>query len=85
MIHTWLSRQRNGDYMLTALKPVLGQVGRSGAMDWYVRVSDPIGYRSMCADAVKLIWGIELEPLESVRVWSDGGQMGEEDEVCCGP
>jgi hypothetical protein len=62
--------------MLTALKPTMYEVGKTGEMDWYVRHGDPIGYRNMCAASAKLIWGIELEPLKSVRVWSDGGRLG---------
>lgn len=60
--------------MLTALKPELREVGKTGETDWYVRYGDPIGYRNMCATSAKLIWGVAIKPLESVRVWSDGGE-----------
>jgi hypothetical protein len=71
--------------MLTSLKPTSAPVGKSDEYDWYVRPGDPIGYRSMCPGAVKLIWGVELAVGESVRVWSDGGLLVEEHEVCYGP
>jgi len=86
MIRAWLSRQRNGSYMLTAAEPILCMVRGTDYQDYYVRQGDPIGYRNMCAEAVALIWGVSIDPLCSVRVWVDGGtftnQIQEkEDEV----
>ena len=63
--------------MLSALKPSLCEVGRSGQQDWYLREGDPMGYRNMCAESVRLIWNVELEPLATTRVWCEGGVLGD--------
>lgn len=71
----WLSRQHNGLYMLTRLKPHLACVGNSWIEDLYIADGDDIGFRNMCSWGAKRIWGVELAPLQSVRVWSDGGVL----------
>ena len=63
----YLTRQRNGDYMLTAFKPLVLRVKGNDYDDAYMRPGDPIGVRHLCADGVKSA-GIELLELESVRV-----------------
>ena len=64
----WLTRQSNGQYMLTATKPPVFAVRGFGTMDAYVRYGDPIGLRNLCPDGVRAIFGIELKPLQSVRL-----------------
>lgn len=60
--------------MLTHSKPVKCRVGTSEVEDLYVPVGDPIGFRGMCPWSAEAIWGVQLELLESVRVWTDGGK-----------
>lgn len=72
----WLSRQRNGLYMLTKGKPIKASVGTTTELDLYVPVGDAIGWRNMCPWSASCIWGAELAPLASVRVWVEGGRVG---------
>ncbi len=67
--------------MLTALRPRIAEVGRTGREDAYVRIGDPVGFRHMCPEAVSLIWAVKLKPLESVRVWLQGGALEETEHV----
>jgi len=64
-----LSRQADGRYMLTALPPIRAAVrGAGGAEDLYLRAGEPIGIRHLCQGGVRALFGVELKPLESVRV-----------------
>jgi len=74
-IPCWLSRQRNGLYMLTQHKPIKKNVGRTNEEDLYVLPGDGIGYRHMCAWSAERIFGVQLELLESIRVWMLGGRL----------
>lgn len=74
----WLSRQRNGSYMVTAYKPYICEVGRSDHKDVYMKPGDPVGYRHMCEESIKLLWNIELKPLEMTRVWIEGGLLSDD-------
>jgi hypothetical protein len=65
----WLTRQRNGDYLLSIWRPILHPVGRSAHKDAYLQPGEPVGLRHLCADGVHAILrGEHLQPLESVRV-----------------
>lgn len=68
----WLTRQRNGDYMVTFLKPVLVPLKGTDVLDAYVVHGDPIGHRHMCKLATEALCkeaGIAMPGmLESVRV-----------------
>jgi hypothetical protein len=66
----YLSRQYNGMYMLTAIRPKLHRVGMSDHSDLYMRVGEPVGYRHMCPDSVRmLIPGFtHIKPLQTVQV-----------------
>jgi hypothetical protein len=65
----WLSRQHDGRYMLTALRPVVAVIGRTGRYGVYARPGDPVLLRHLCESMVEtLLPGIELEELHSVRV-----------------
>ncbi len=77
MIRGWLSRQRNGSYMFTAYKPRVCKVGHSEHEDVYMKPGDPVGYRHMCEESIKMLWGVELKPLEMIRVWFEGGTSGD--------
>lgn len=72
----WASKQRSGLYMLTALKPLWREVGRSGQYDWYMRPGDPVGVRHLCELGFCELTG--LDPLESgglVRVELSGHEL----------
>ncbi len=66
----YVSRQFNGMYMWTALRPVRRRVGRSKHDDLYVPYRDPLGFRNMCFDSIALLLpGFkQLEPFEVKRV-----------------
>lgn len=65
----WLSRQRDGNYMLTAYRPVRAKItGLDNTEDLYVRYGDPLGVRNLCAQGILMISGIELGLHESVQV-----------------
>ena len=53
----WLSRQRDGKYLLTKRKPVLATVEGVGKQDFYVAPGDPVGYRNMCAEVTPQVLG----------------------------
>jgi len=65
----WLSRQHDGRYILTALRPVIAVIGRTGRYGVYARPGDPVILRHLCEPMVEtLLPGLELEELHSVRV-----------------
>lgn len=75
-MHAWLTRQRDGNYMLTSLQPFVESLrGSAGVRDAYVRPGDVLGVRHLCPQIVRLVFHLpaDLAPLESVRVWLDGG------------
>lgn len=61
--------------MLTQHKPQLNKVGRTEEEDLYVIPGDGIGFRHMCGWSAKAIFGVELEPMESIRIWVNGGVL----------
>jgi hypothetical protein len=76
-MNCWLTRQRDGNFMLTALKPSVHAVRGAGFDDAYVVPGDPVGFRNMCAGAVSLIWGLDaglMRRLQSCRVAITGRQ-----------
>ncbi len=64
----WLSRQRDGSYMLTKLKPIPKKVRGTVVRDLYMRPGEPVGMRHLCADGVLMMLGVHLTKLDSVRV-----------------
>ena len=66
----WLSRQYNGSYMFTALRPRRVRVLGTDHEDLYERPGEPIGLRNLCAAGVRTVFRVDLDPLESrcVRV-----------------
>lgn len=77
-IRAWLSREASGLYMLSHGRPVVAPVGNTGEVSLYVPPGDPIGLRHLCPWGVKVIWGVELEPLESVVVSIEGKDISSE-------
>ena len=64
----WLSRQRDGNYMLTLFKPTASRVVGLDVRDLYMVAGEPMGIRHLCADGVHTMLRRELEPLQSVQV-----------------
>lgn len=69
----WLTRQRNGLYMLTQGKPIICDVQGRNYQDAYVPAGDPVGIRNFC-DLILKVVNLEgqLNRLESVRIKLDG-------------
>lgn len=90
----WAVQQRNGDVMLTALRPKRCAVALTGCDDWYMRHGDPIGVRNLCRDGFRSLTGLEADLLrEPVRVeltvdlidCSGGGEVHDHDHKPEGP
>lgn len=54
--------------MMTRLKPVKAEVGKSGVSDFYIVAGEPIGMRHLCPSGTKYFFGLELEIGEQVRL-----------------
>ena len=76
MIPCHLTRRANGLYLLTFYSPVIAEIGKTGVQDAYMRPGDPVGVNNLCEWAVKTLWGLELEKLETRKVFMDGGLRG---------
>lgn len=72
-MEVWMTRQRNGQYMLTKYKPVMAMVEGRDYMDAYVLPGEPIGVRNLC-DAILKIMNkpVSLKRGESVLVELSG-------------
>ncbi len=67
----WLTRQAQGDYMLSAFAPLVTRVRGADHEDVYLRPGDPIGLRHMCPAGTAKIFELPpkgLRPLEPQRV-----------------
>jgi hypothetical protein len=66
----FLSRQANGLYMLTAIRPKRHRVGNTNHDDLYIRAGEPIGHRNMCPASIEMPLPDfrHLEPLETTEV-----------------
>ena len=53
----YLTRQRDGSYMLTEKAPVIAPVGDTGVQDAYVAAGDALGIRHLCARGVAAALG----------------------------
>jgi hypothetical protein len=70
----WAVQQRNGDVMLTALRPGSAEVRGTGVVDWYVQHGDPIGVRNLCPSGFKALTGVDVKQLfEPVQIELTGG------------
>jgi hypothetical protein len=54
-MEVWLTRQRNGQYMLTKYKPIMAQVEGRDYTDAYVVPGEPIGVRNLCDAILKIL------------------------------
>lgn len=57
-MEVWITRQRNGDYMLTEDEPIFSIVKGTPYIDAYVPYGDPVGIRHLC-NLMLRISGIE--------------------------
>jgi len=74
----WLTRQRNGMYMLTKYKPVITLVEGRGYNDVYVVPGEPIGIRNLCDAILTLVRTDKpLKRGESVEVLLGGKVLNE--------
>lgn len=65
----WLSRQRDGNYTLSFLKPALHKIlGTDEVYDFYLRPGEPIGIRHLCPGGVLSVFGVAIEIGEQVPV-----------------
>ena len=66
----WLTRQYDGSYMLTLLKPHIVEVNGTEHKDAYIQLGEPIGVRFLCAGGIRSVLGLDedLEALESIPV-----------------
>jgi hypothetical protein len=69
----YLTRQHNGLYMLTALKPILSRVEGRDFEDAYVAPGEPVGMRNFCDIILRLV-GIEkpFKRGETVKILLSG-------------
>lgn len=73
----WAVRQRNGDVMLTALRPAWCGVRGTLTGDWYIQHGDPIGVRNLCPGGFKALTGVDVKQLfEPVQIELSGGRAG---------
>jgi len=54
-MEVWMTRQRNGLYMLTRYKPIIAQVDGRDFMDAYVVPGEPIGVRNLCDALLRIL------------------------------
>ena len=71
----WLSRQRDGNYMLTRLQPVRVKILGTEFYDFYLQHGEPIGVRHLCPGGIKSIFGIDIPIGEQIEVWIEGGEL----------
>lgn len=72
-LRLYLSREANGQYMLTRLEPIRAPIAGTQEETLWVQPGDPVGFRGVCPWFAAALWGVELEPLQSVRVEMRGG------------
>lgn len=69
MMELFLSRGRDGKYMLTKYRPIKALIPELGREDFYVQPGDPIGYRGLCPEGT-LALGLaqHLRRLETIKI-----------------
>lgn len=69
----WLTRQHNGLYMLTSMKPVKARVEGRDFEDFYIIPGEPVGMRNFCDLILKLVHlDKPLRRGESIEIELDG-------------
>ena len=80
----YLSRRREGTYMLTRLRPVRAKLKGFDLEDLYFQHGDPMAIMGMCAASAKGLFGINLEPFDTIAVRLSGDTMGLAHEIAIG-
>lgn len=69
----WLTRQHNGLYMVTKLKPVFAKVEGRDFEDAYIVPGEPVGERNFCDLILRLVnLEIPLKRGESIEIELEG-------------
>lgn len=63
-MRAWLSRQFNGEFMLTRLRPSLERVIGSHHADLYVQPGDPLLIRGLCEEGTEALFGPQVREIE---------------------
>jgi hypothetical protein len=72
----WLTRQHNGLYMLTRLKPQESTILGTDKKGMYIEKGEPVGMLNLCDLALKVFQlEKELDPGQSVRVELKGNLL----------
>lgn len=69
----FLTKQRDGNFMLTKLRPTIETVSGTNLQDAYIIPGEPIGLKHLCTDGVKAIFGVDIPHLTTVRVTIETG------------
>lgn len=79
-MNIWLSRRRNGNYLMTRLRPkkhlVRGlEVDGEGVEDYYVPYGDLIGLDNCCTAGIKALFDVDLAIGEQCRATVQGASL----------
>ena len=64
----WVTKQRDGRYMLTKLKPKICRIYGTEIEDAYVKYGEPIGLKHICEVILQIARITSLQPLQSIQV-----------------
>tara|TARA_R110000868_G_scaffold363356_1_gene625648 strand:- start:526 stop:792 length:267 start_codon:yes stop_codon:yes gene_type:complete len=81
-MEVWMTRQRNGQYMLTKYKPIMAQVEGRDYVDAYVLPGEPVGVRNLCDALLRILdKPVTLKRGESILI-ELSGRVIEMFELC---
>ncbi len=64
----YLTKQRNGSFLLSKYPPIIAEVGETGEYDAYLQAGDPIGPRHLCDALFKHIGSDNMKILETKKI-----------------
>ncbi len=64
----YLTKQRNGSFLLSKYPPIIQEVGETGEQDAYLQAGDPIGVRHLCDALFKHVGSDEMKNLETKKI-----------------
>jgi hypothetical protein len=77
-VKAYLTRRRNGLFLLTHDPPVLAHVGKLQKKDAYPRPGDLLAFNNICVFAAEALWRAgEMEELSTCRVTFCGEKLSE--------
>ncbi len=68
----WLTKQGNGLFMLTKLKPTKAKILGTSKEDVYIVSGEPIGVRNLCSVMLQLVGSEDLEIGQSIQIELEG-------------